>query len=148
MKKCNRILSLVLTAAALFSLLAVWAFGAEKRVLDEADLLSSFEEQKLEEQFGRIEETYGFIVATPGKETLETLSATEMVTVFVPTAPNPTSGYVIMVERDKLHKTSATIEQAFKFHVSLGVMTPEGALRGASEKRDASAENQAKKPAG
>ena len=92
--------------------------------------------------------TYGFIVATPGKETLETLSATEMVTVFVPTAPNPTSGYVIMVERDKLHKTSATIEQAFKFHVSLGVMTPEGALRGASEKRDASAENQAKKPAG
>ena len=38
MKKCNRILSLVLTAAALFSLLAVWAFGAEKRVLDEADL--------------------------------------------------------------------------------------------------------------
>ena len=63
MKKCNRILSLVLTAAALFSLLAVWAFGAEKRVLDEADLLSSFEEQKLEEQFGRIEETYGFIVA-------------------------------------------------------------------------------------
>ena len=91
--------------------------------------------------------TYGFIVATPGKETLETLSATEMVTVFVPTAPNPTSGYVIMVERDKLHKTSATIEQAFKFHVSLGVMTPEGALQRASEKRDASAENQAKKPA-
>ena len=63
MKKCNRILSLVLTAVALFSLLAVWAFGAEKRVLDEAGLLSSFEEQKLEEQFGRIEETYGFIVA-------------------------------------------------------------------------------------
>lgn len=63
MKKCNRILSLVFTAVALFSLLAVWVFGAEKRVLDEAGLLSSFEEQKLEEQFGRIEETYGFIVA-------------------------------------------------------------------------------------
>ena len=91
--------------------------------------------------------TYGFIVATPGKETLETLSATEMVTVFVPTAPNPTSGYVIMVEREKLHKTTATIEQAFKFHVSLGVMTPEGALKRTSEKRDASAENHAKKPA-
>ena len=91
--------------------------------------------------------TYGFIVSTPGREALDALSATDMVTVFVPTAPNPTSGYVIMVEREKLRTTSATIEEAFKFHVSLGVMTPAGALREASEKRDASADIPPKKPA-
>lgn len=47
-----------------------------------------------------------------------------MVTVFVPTAPNPTSGYVLMAPRSQLKRSRVSIEDAFKFHVSLGVMSP------------------------
>lgn len=63
MKKCYRILSIVLAVTAMISLFAIGSWGVNKKVFDEAGLLSSSEEQKLEEQFDRIEETYGFIVA-------------------------------------------------------------------------------------
>ena len=68
--------------------------------------------------------TYGFVVAEPGKKTAKEIGGESLVTVFVPTAPNPTSGYVLMVERSALKPTSATVDEAFKFHISLGVMTP------------------------
>ena len=71
--------------------------------------------------------TYGFIVATPSERTLAELRGSDMVTVFVPTAPNPTSGYVMMIEKKDVRPTSTTVEDAFKFHVSLGVMTPASA---------------------
>ena len=68
--------------------------------------------------------TYGFVVSTPEEHTLAELSGQDMITVFVPTAPNPTSGYVVMLERNQIRETATTVEDAFKFHVSLGVMTP------------------------
>ena len=68
--------------------------------------------------------TYGFVVSTPAGHTLDELSGQDMITVFVPTAPNPTSGYVMMLERSAVRKTATSVEDAFKFHVSLGVMTP------------------------
>jgi uncharacterized membrane protein len=42
----------------------------------------------------------------------------------VPTAPNPTSGYVIVVDPAELRDLDVSIDEAFKFHVSLGVVTP------------------------
>lgn len=68
--------------------------------------------------------TYGFVVSTPAEHTLAELSGQDMITVFIPTAPNPTSGYVMMLERNQVRETATTVEDAFKFHVSLGVMTP------------------------
>ena len=41
-----------------------------------------------------------------------------------PTAPNLTSGYVLMAPRSQLKRSRVSIEDAFKFHVSLGVMSP------------------------
>ena len=70
--------------------------------------------------------TYGFIVSEPAKQTGSELKQENLVTVFVPTAPNPTSGYVLIVDRNQLRPTSATVDEAFKFHISLGVMTPVG----------------------
>jgi uncharacterized membrane protein len=40
--------------------------------------------------------------------------------LFVPTSPNPTSGYVIVVEEHKVKKTTLTLTQASQFIVSMG----------------------------
>lgn len=45
--------------------------------------------------------------------------------VFVPTGPNPTSGYVIVVDKKNLIYTDISVDQAFKYHVSLGVIRPD-----------------------
>jgi uncharacterized membrane protein len=44
----------------------------------------------------------------------------------VPTAPNPTSGYVLMVRSEELREVDVSVDDAIKFHVSLGVVVPEG----------------------
>jgi len=49
-----------------------------------------------------------------------------MVAVYVPTAPNPTSGYVIMVERSKLRSVDMSPEQVLTWAVSAGVVAPIG----------------------
>jgi uncharacterized membrane protein len=67
--------------------------------------------------------TMAFVVGSPG-ERLGPLVGPEKVTVYVPTAPNPTSGYVIMADPAELRDLDVSVDEAFKFHVSLGVVTP------------------------
>ena len=47
-----------------------------------------------------------------------------MVAVYVPTAPNPTSGYVIMVESSKVRPLGMSPEQVLTWAVSAGVVVP------------------------
>lgn len=47
-----------------------------------------------------------------------------MVAVYIPTAPNPTSGYVVMVAEDKLRPVPCSPDQALTWAVSGGVVTP------------------------
>lgn len=101
-------------------------YSGVKQILETilSDRTQSFKEVVLIE-FPRTDcWTYAFVVSTPHSKTLEELGSEDMVNVYVPTAPNPTSGYVLLIERKKLRKTEASIEDAFKFHVSLGVMPP------------------------
>ena len=49
----------------------------------------------------------------------------KLVSVFVPTAPHPISGYLIFVSEDEIDNINMTNEQAVKFTVSCGVITPE-----------------------
>lgn len=72
--------------------------------------------------------TMGFVVGSPGARLTPHLGA-EKVTVYVPTAPNPTSGYVIMADPRELRDVDVSVDEAFKFHVSLGVVTPTDAGR-------------------
>ena len=48
----------------------------------------------------------------------------EVVTVFVPTTPNPTSGFVIMVPREEAIELDMSVEDGLKFVMSLGVVAP------------------------
>jgi uncharacterized membrane protein len=72
--------------------------------------------------------TMAFVVGSPG-DRLSPLVGDEKVTVYVPTAPNPTSGYVIVVDPVELRDVDVSVDEAFKFHVSLGVVTPSEAGR-------------------
>jgi uncharacterized membrane protein len=47
-----------------------------------------------------------------------------MVAVYVPTAPNPTSGYVVMLEESKVRPVDIGPDQAFTWAVSGGVVAP------------------------
>jgi uncharacterized membrane protein len=47
-----------------------------------------------------------------------------MLAVYIPTAPNPTSGYVIIISQDKVRPVSVRPEEAFTWAVSGGVVAP------------------------
>lgn len=74
--------------------------------------------------------TLAFIVGEPTGAAAATLG-TDHVTVYVPTAPNPTSGYVLMMHTSRVKDMAISVDDALKFHVSLGVVAP-GTPRAAS----------------
>ncbi|MCS3904163.1 putative membrane protein [Methylohalomonas lacus] len=48
-----------------------------------------------------------------------------LVSVFIPTTPNPTSGFIIMVPEEEVHDLDISVEEAFKYIISLGVISSE-----------------------
>ncbi len=52
-------------------------------------------------------------------------SGTTWTTVFVPTTPNPTTGFLQFVAEDQLVQTGYTVEEGIKMVMSLGVLMPE-----------------------
>ena len=63
------------------------------------------------------------MIGEPGP-VIERAVGKPLVTVFVPTAPNPTSGYTVMVPQAELRELDISVDDALKFVVSLGVVTP------------------------
>ena len=64
----------------------------------------------------------------------EAASGREMTTVFVPTAPNPTTGLIIAVPSDKVRDCDLTMEEGTKMLVSGGLITPSRPLSVGPEK--------------
>jgi uncharacterized membrane protein len=64
-----------------------------------------------------------FVVGSPGKE-IEDLLANQPQTVFVPTAPNPTSGYMVIVPPHEIIELEMSVDEALKFIISMGVVVP------------------------
>ncbi len=56
-----------------------------------------------------------------------------MVSYFVPTTPNPTSGFLMMAPRSKVIDLDLSVDQALKMVISLGVVQP-GTFTGAKKK--------------
>lgn len=48
----------------------------------------------------------------------------ELVNIYVPTTPNPTSGFFIMLEKDEVIELDMHVDEAFKLVISTGVVTP------------------------
>ena len=54
------------------------------------------------------------------KEKFQKKTNTELVNVFVPTTPNPTSGFLLMFPKNEIVYLDMTFEEASKFIVSAG----------------------------
>ena len=67
--------------------------------------------------------TVGFVVGGihPGFEKILTQKG---LTVYVPTAPNPTSGYTLMVPASEVRELDMSVDDALKFVISMGVVGP------------------------
>lgn len=66
----------------------------------------------------------GFVTGTSQGQVQE-FTAQETVNVFVPTTPNPTSGYLLFVPKTELKYLDMTVEEGVKLVVSAGIITPE-----------------------
>ena len=67
----------------------------------------------------------GFLTADKNTSLKEFLEDKEIVNVFVPTAPNPTSGFLLCIPREDIHPLNMSVEWAFKLIVSGGYITEE-----------------------
>jgi len=71
--------------------------------------------------------TIAFLTGTPASAVTRHL-AEEHVSVYVPTTPNPTSGYFIIVPRSQVRDLDMSVEEALKYIVSMGVVMPRGSV--------------------
>jgi uncharacterized membrane protein len=68
--------------------------------------------------------TIGFQTGTPADEVRSVVSV-EMVSVYVPTTPNPTSGFFLMFPRHETIELDMSVDEALKYVVSMGVVAPD-----------------------
>jgi uncharacterized membrane protein len=68
--------------------------------------------------------TLGFITGQVPEALREVVPSAE-VTVFVPTAPHPISGYVLFASKSAIFPVTISVEETFKFLLSCGVIRPE-----------------------
>ena len=73
--------------------------------------------------------TIAFLTGTPGGDVARHLQG-DYVSVYVPTTPNPTGGYFVMLPRKDVIELDMSVDDALKYIVSMGVVAPNG--RGAS----------------
>ncbi|HAU28766.1 MAG TPA: hypothetical protein DCW68_01465 [Rhodospirillaceae bacterium] len=61
-----------------------------------------------------------------GKTTgeVQAITTDEVINVFLPTTPNPTSGFLLFVPRKKIIPLSMTVEEGIKMIMSAGIITP------------------------
>jgi uncharacterized membrane protein len=75
--------------------------------------------------------TVAFLTGKPGGDVANHLQG-DYVSIYVPTTPNPTGGYFVMVPRSAVVELDMTVDDALKYIVSMGVVSP-GARRRASQ---------------
>ena len=65
----------------------------------------------------------GFVTGKPNWETKREIGE-NVISVFLPTTPNPTSGYLIIVPEDELVEVGMSVEEALTYIISVGIVTP------------------------
>ncbi len=67
--------------------------------------------------------TIAFQTGTPGGEVAKYLQG-EFVSVYVPTTPNPTSGFFLMLPKKEVVELEMSVDDALKYIISMGVVAP------------------------
>jgi uncharacterized membrane protein len=69
--------------------------------------------------------TIAFVTGKPGGEVAEHLPG-DFISVYVPTTPNPTSGFFLMMPRADVRQLAMSVDEALKYVISMGVVAPGG----------------------
>jgi uncharacterized membrane protein len=72
--------------------------------------------------------TIAFLTGTPGGDVINHLPG-DYLSIYVPTTPNPTGGYFVMVRRSDVIELDMSVDAALKYIVSMGVVAPAGTVR-------------------
>ncbi|MGQ0442353.1 MAG: DUF502 domain-containing protein [Methylophilaceae bacterium] len=67
--------------------------------------------------------TIAFLTGTPGGDVINHLHG-EYVSVYVPTTPNPTSGFFLMLPKASVIELDMTVDAALKYIISMGTVAP------------------------
>ncbi len=69
--------------------------------------------------------TIGFLTGAPGGDVANHLQG-DYLSVYVPTTPNPTGGYFVMLRKSDCIELKMSVDDALKYIVSMGVVVPGG----------------------
>ncbi|MCB1901327.1 DUF502 domain-containing protein [Cognatazoarcus halotolerans] len=72
--------------------------------------------------------TIAFLTGRPGGDPARHLTG-DYVSVYVPTTPNPTSGFFLMLPKADVVELDMSVDEALKYIISMGVVAPNGATR-------------------
>ena len=67
--------------------------------------------------------TIAFVTGKPGGEVAAHLDG-EHLSVYVPTTPNPTSGFFLIMPRSDVRPLTMSVDEALKYVISMGVVGP------------------------
>jgi uncharacterized membrane protein len=70
--------------------------------------------------------TLAFVTSETVPKEVKALQSNDLISVYVPTSPNPTSGFYLYVPRAQALDTQLSVEQAFKIILSLGMVQQRG----------------------
>lgn len=100
-------------------------YGAVKQILETvlAQQSAAFRQVVLVEYPRRGMWVLGFITGTTQGE-VQNLTEDMLINIFVPTTPNPTSGFLIFVPREEVIVLDMPVEDGIKMVVSGGIVTP------------------------
>jgi uncharacterized membrane protein len=135
-------LGLTLIGAVTASLIGRWAVGLGDRIIARTPLVSGIYgaiKQIVETVFAQKSETFrqvvlveyprreawtiAFVCGQTHTEVVREVGE-ELVPIYVPTTPNPTSGFLLFVPRGQIKPLRMTVEEALKLIVSLGIVLP------------------------
>lgn len=77
--------------------------------------------------------TIAFITGNPNKDIVKQIMGNDLanstnesdyINVYIPTTPNPTSGYFIMVKKSETKALNMTVDEALRYVISMGAVDP------------------------
>lgn len=84
--------------------------------------------------------TIAFVTGTPGGDVKNHLTG-DYISVYVPTTPNPTSGFFLMMPKADTIELDMSVDEALKYIVSMGVVAPPDTSAAAAPVKTASNRN-------
>jgi len=70
--------------------------------------------------------TIAFLTGSPGGDVARHLNGQDYISVYVPTTPNPTGGYFVMVHKRDCVELAMSVDEALTYVISMGVIVPGG----------------------